>query len=388
MTDGSVVMGEEGLRSPMLTRLLIYLLLYREKALTTDDIIAAVWEGEEIDNPAGALKNLMYRLRKVLSGYFGSQEYVLTNRGSYRWNPAVEVDLDTEQFEKLLAEAKQEKSYEKAIVLYEQAIDLYHGDFMPRLTDLHWIFTLHTYYHSLYLTCVKALAEIYGRMERYEDLERLSTDALRLESGDEELYCYQIEARMHCGKIGMALESYENARRIMEEELGVRNMTVLEKVYEELLAISKGGEADEIDEIKKNIEEDDPTGAFLCGYPIFKEIYHLEVRRSMRTGEPENLVLFTIEPKPEDPPEVANFRIRQAMNGMEETIRRCLRAGDVVSRYSDTQFIVLLPTCTRELALLVANRVLSNLYEKNEKYKKVNIKINVEQVSREGNLVN
>jgi DNA-binding SARP family transcriptional activator len=312
---------------------------------------------------------------------------VRTNRGSYQWNPEVEVEVDVEHFEKLLSAAKQEVAYEKAAVLYEQAIALYQGEFMPRLTDLHWIFTLNTYYHSLYLTCVKGLAEIYGRMERYEDLERLSTEALRFESGDEELYCYQIEARMHSGKISLALESYDNAHRIMEEDLGIRKTTVLEKVYEELLAISKGGAADEIEEIKKDIEEEDPTGAFQCGYPVFKEIYHLEVRRSMRTGEPENLVLFTIEPKPEDPPEVANFRVRQAMNGMQETIRRCLRAGDVVSRYSDTQFVVLLPTCTRELALMVANRVLTNLYEKNEKYKKVNIKINVEQISREGNLI-
>jgi hypothetical protein len=126
---------------------------------------------------------------------------------------------------------------------------------------------------------------------------------------------------------------------------------------------------------------------FFCGYPVFKNIYHLEVRKSARGGAPENLVLFTFSPQPGDASEVGDFRVRQTMSAMEETLGECLRAGDVVSRYSDTQFILLLPTCTRELAMLVANRILARLYEKNAKYKKVNVTINVEEVSKNGEMV-
>jgi len=75
------------------------------------------------------------------------------------------------------------------------------------------------------------------------------------------------------------------------------------------------------------------------------------------------------------------------MEGLEETIGECLRVGDVAARYSDTQFILLLPTCTEDLARLVANRIVSKLYEKNAKYTKVNVKVNVEGVSTESNLV-
>ena len=276
ITDGNVVVGDEELRSNMLSKLLLYILLYREKTLTIEDITTAVWQDGEIENPAGALKNLMYRLRKTLAKYFGNQDFIFTNRGSYRWNPRVSVNFDIEQFDKLMNEAKQENSLEKTEVLYEQAIVLYQGDFMVRLTDMHWILTLHTYYHSLYLSCVKALSEIYLKLEQYENLEKICTDALKLERGDEELYCYQIEARMRCGKVNLAMESYEKAREIMEKELGVRKTTILNKVYDELMKISKGGSSYNFDEIKEDIEEPNPTGVFMCGYPIFKEIYHLE----------------------------------------------------------------------------------------------------------------
>ena len=387
LTDGNVVVNEDDLRSIMLSKLLMYILLYRDKTLTTEDIATAIWQDEEIDNPAGALKNLMYRLRKNLAKYFGNQDFILTNRGSYRWNTDVEVNLDIEQFEKLINEAKQENVYERAILMYEQAIAIYQGDFMTKLTDMHWILTLNTYYHSLYLTCVKALSELYLKMERYEEVERICTDALKLENADEQLYCYQIEARMHCGKINLAFDSYDEARIIMEKELGIRKTTILNKVYEELMAISKGGVSYNISEVKKDIEEENPSGVFLCGYPIFKEIYHLEVRKSTRSDSPENLVLLTLEPKKEDTKEVAEFRIKQAMNGLEETICECLRVGDVAAKYSDSQFILLLPTCTKDLAMLVANRIVSKMYEKNSKYKKVNVKINIEEVSQDGNLV-
>ena len=387
ITDGNVVVGDEELRSNMLSKLLLYVLLYRDKTLTIEDITTAIWQDEEIENPAGALKNLMYRLRKTLAKYFGNQDFILTNRGSYRWNPQVSVNFDIEQFDKLMNEAKQENSLEKSEVLYEQAIALCQGDFMVRLTDMHWILTLHTYYHSLCLSCVKALSEIYLKLERYENLEKICTDALKLESGDEELYCYQIEARMRCGKVNLAMESYEKAREIMEKELGVRKTTILNKVYDELMKISKGGSSYNIEEIKEDIEESDPTGVFMCGYPIFKEIYHLEARKSTRSEEPENLVLLTVQAREIEEPAVAGFRVKQVMAGLEETIGECLRVGDVAAKYSDTQFILLLPTCTQELAMLVANRIISRLYAKNSNYKKVNVKINVEEVSMNGKLV-
>lgn len=387
VTDGTAIMNDENLRSPMLSKLFMYMLIYRDKTLTTDDIASAIWQDEEIDNPAGALKNLMYRLRKSLASKFGDSEYILTNRGSYRWNPDIEVVLDTEQFEKLVNSAKNENVYEDAISKFERAILLYNGGFMNKISDMHWIQTLGTYYSSIYLSVVKALAELYIKMERYEELEKLCNEALQYENADEQLYCYQIEARMRSGNITLALESYEKAREIMEKELGIRKTTILNKVYEELLAMSKGQTAYNINEVKEDIAEEDPQGVFMCGYPIFKEIYHLEVRKSVRSEVPENLVLFTIEGRKEDPKEVAEFRVKSAMVGLETVIKDSLRVGDVAAKYSDSQFIILLPSCNKELAATVANRIVSSFYNLNSKYKNVTVHINIEEVSVDGQMV-
>lgn len=382
VTDGKNMADDEKLRSIMLSRLFIYILLYRSKTLTTENIASAIWQEEETDNPAGALKNLIYRLRKSLSNLFGNEDFILTNRGSYRWNPEVEVQIDCEEFEKLINLAKKQADKQQAIRYFESALSLYQGDFMGKLTDMYWVLTLSTYYHSLYLSAVKELAEIYLDQERYESLENLCTEALKSECADEELYTYQIRARIGCGKTKLAMDSYEKTKKILEKELGVRATPLLDSVYLELMSVPKGKTTYDIEEVKEDIEEEKQSGAFFCGYPVFKEIYHLEVRKSIRSTDPENLLLITVEAPESATEEIARYRIRQAMGAIEEIMSECLRAGDVTTRYSDSQFILLLPNCTKEHAMQVAKRIISSLYQRNPKYSKINFKVNIEQVSQ------
>ena len=106
ITDGDSIITEDTLRSVMVEKLLIYMLMYRDKTLTQNEISTALWQNEDVDNPAGALKNLMYRLRKCLISAFGENEYILTNRGSYRWNPEITINMDIESFENKIKLAK------------------------------------------------------------------------------------------------------------------------------------------------------------------------------------------------------------------------------------------------------------------------------------------
>ena len=92
--------------------------------------------------------------------YFGEQEFIQTNRGSYRWNPDAEVSVDVEAFEQDYNEAKQHDIPEEEVKsCLERAILRYKGDFMPKILEMHWAVTMNTYYHSMYLSCVKLLPE-------------------------------------------------------------------------------------------------------------------------------------------------------------------------------------------------------------------------------------
>ena len=388
ITNDDKRLTDENLRSPMVLKLLVYIILFRDKELSNENIAAAIWQDEEIENPVGALKNLMYRLRKSLNETLGVADYIITQKGAYLWNPEIEVELDIEEFERLVNEAKSEPVAEQAITKYSEAVRLYQGEFMAKLQDMHWAVTNNTYYHSIYLTAVKSLAELCIQKKLYEELDTLCNIALKYESADEQLFCYQIEARMRCGKTALALETYEKAREIIEKELGLRKTVVLTKVYEELLAMGKNQAADDIRDIHADIVEEEPEGVFMCGYPVFKEICNLEVRRNTRSGEEAQMVLFTIETKVREPQEVMDFRIKQAMVVIEMIIRKSLRIGDVASKYSDSQFVILLANCSDESAWSVANRIVKRFYDQGTKYDSMNVIVNVTAISADTQLPN
>ena len=255
---------------------------------------------------------------------------------------------------------------------------------MENVLDHHWAITLSTYYHSMFLSAAKALANLYMEIERYQDIEDLSVHALRVDRIDEELYCYHIMALIKSNKYDLAMKRYDEAVKVLQDALGIHNPAKLQKVQEELLSMNRGTEVEALENIHDDMmEEEETVGVYFCGYPVFREIYRLEVRKNARLGEAEYIVLFTIEIEDglrTENDKMKKYVIEQGMKNLKNTLKKVLRIGDVAARYSDSQFIVLLPTCTYESSVAVAKRVMEN-FNAADKGKKVKIKTEYEQLS-------
>lgn len=74
------VLTAKNIRSEMLTRLLTYIVCYRSKGLTIQELTEMLWSEDESNNPTGALKNLMYRLRNLLKKTWGDYDFIITGR--------------------------------------------------------------------------------------------------------------------------------------------------------------------------------------------------------------------------------------------------------------------------------------------------------------------
>lgn len=375
----------------MLTKLLIYILIHREQPIAVETLSEALWNEDETDNPAGALKNLMYRLRTILNKTFGKSDYILTSRGVYLWNVEHEVKIDAEEFEKLCEKAKKEKNLDKKTSYFEKAIEIYQGEFMTQIMDRHWVMTLSTYYHSLLISSIKLLSSLYMQDKRYEDVEHLCTESLKLDPVDEWIHCTLITSMINQNKNKLAMKHYDDAMRVLYDALGVRNSQQLSAVHEQLMRMNKGTEAEEIQSVHADMTEtEEPEGAYICGYPVFREIYRLEARKLSRLGESEYIALITLqlaeEKASENQKKMCQFLINKAMDQLEEVLVDTLRIGDVAARYSDSQFIVLLPTCTYESCLLVSERVLEHFSAKN-KGNRIKVKIDYEEVTDSSELL-
>lgn len=384
LSEGEHLLNDDILRSDMLKKLLIYILTHREHPVTIQELSEALWHEDETDNPAGALKNLMYRLRNIMKTTFGNTKFIITSPGAYCWNPEIEVTLDVEEFERFAKQAKRADSEQEKIENYEKALEYYQGEFMDNALDRHWAVTLSTYYHSMFLTMTKELAELYFKAERYQEMERICTNGLRFDRVDEQLHCYYIKALIRQNKFELAMKNYEEAVKILYDSLGVRNSSKLQEVQKELLKMNRSESAEHLDKISEDMAEDDkPEGVYFCGYPVFREIYRLEARKIGRLGEAEFVVLLTVELNEgmqADNEKMEQFLINQAMKHLENALKETLRIGDVAARYSDSQFVILLPTCTYESSKTVAKRIISRFSDKT-KGKKITIKTDFEQIT-------
>lgn len=110
--DGKTL-SDETLHSNMLVKLLVYILCNRKAIISANDLCDILWREDESDNPIGALKNLLYRLRTILKKTFGYHDFIKTLRGAYAWNTDIEVIIDAEEFEKNIMKQNKWKMWKK-----------------------------------------------------------------------------------------------------------------------------------------------------------------------------------------------------------------------------------------------------------------------------------
>lgn len=362
IAENDHLMTESSLRSEMLMKLVMYLVTHRLQPVSVQELSEALWEDDEIENPAGALKNLMYRLRTQLKEQFGNDSYIITGRGTYRWNPEIEISVDSEEFEKYSKKAIEQgislKEKRKAL---EKAVKLYKGEFGAKCKNSYWMVTQATYYHSLYLSDIISLAEILIEAEEYKKLEAICGEALEYDITDENIHYFFVKALMHQNKLELASNHLDDAEHILQETLGIRNSKPLERIRKELLKVMKSDLLSIREVSTEAVTDEDYVGAFQCSFSVFKEIYKLESRRLNRFGLAEQVGMITIANTYTK--QVEQFFMKQAMDRLEKIVKGSLRSGDIFTRLNDIQIIMLLPTCTYEAANMVLHRICDEFTE-------------------------
>lgn len=378
------ILTAENIHSEMLIRLLTYMISYRNKSQTVQELIDMLWPDNESDNPMGALKNLMYRLRNLLRRTWGDYDFIITGRGIYQWNPQIIMNIDIEAFEQRCGKISSGSSSQEQIEIGKEAVELYKGVFLPELSAEYWVISLSTYYNALYLMTVKKIAGFMEQEQRYTELEHLCRRTLRIESLDEEVHCYLLRALIAENKYQAATEHYEKTVKYFYDTLGVRPSEEIQDIYEEMQKRQHDHQSN-IDVIQAELREKDlPKGAFLCEYGVFRKIYTLESRSSSRMGISIHLTLISmyLDSKVFNNKEVYQKTLREGMDILEKTLLNGLRNSDIVCRYSASQFLIMLPACQYEDATMVVNRLKDSFYQSG-KTKSIVLQYSIDEINVE-----
>lgn len=367
LTYGENRIDDTSNRSKKIWALLAYLITFRDKEVSQEELIDLLWSNNERDNPANNLKTLLHRVRSMIDvlGIGDSRHIVRYRRGSYSWYCPVPMVLDTQIFEELCSKGSDiTRPISQRIEYYLQALDLYQGDFLTKHTGESWVIPLSVYYKTMYIKAVETSTSLLAEEIRWDDIIRICQHAVSLDPYEESIHYKLIQAFLGAGNQHAALKHYNYAIDLFYNKLGVNLSKKFTALYKKAMKSTQNQELD-LNIIKNDLNEQNPLrGAFFCQYEFFKDIYQLEARSTSRTGQVVYIALLTIMDKEDETP--PQKLLAHAMEHLQNTIYHSLRRGDVFTRYSVSQYLIMLPA-NFENSDMILNRIIKQFHRENSK---------------------
>ena len=368
----NVISDQEG-RSKKLWLLIEYLVTFRGKEISQNDLIDLLWPEDSNGNPANTLKTLVHRARTMIASleYENTKNIIIYRRGTYAWNDKLDMVVDLDVFEQYIQDADQPGiSIEQKLQHLMNAIDMYKGDFLPKLEMETWSVPISTYYHSLYVKAVHEAIDILAGIKNWEEIVSICQKATEIDPYDEILHYHLIQALVNTKNQQLAKSHYENVTKMFFEKFGVAPSSEFSSLYKQVVRTLHQTEMD-LNIIRDKLNESEhETGAFYCEFEVFKEVYQLEVRNSARTGQSIFVGLITITDQDGNQP--PQNLLNNAMGKLLLTVNESLRRGDVYTRYSVSQYLIMLHTLTVENAEMVVERIIRRF---RREYPKLSVKL-------------
>ncbi len=339
--------------------LLAYLIFNRKSRISQEQLLSLTQGTEEVYDPAGRLKALFYRVRAMLEplGEGIGHELIIFKNGRYSWNTETPLTLDVEDFEALYNKAATLDDSGKLPLLLE-ALNLYKGDFLAKLSMESWVMPISAYYHQKYLNAAQTAISLLYSEKQYPKALEVCKNAIKIEPYCEEFYQYLMRCLIAVGNSAEAISTYENMSTLLFDTYGVMPSDESRSIYREAYNFTDNKTFSVPSEAVQNQlkEAEGAKGAVFCEYDFFKLLYQVQARSVARSGDVIHIALFSVQGK--DGQSLSRRSLDVAMENLQELTVNSLRQGDVVTRCSASQFIVMLPQANYENSRLVCRRII------------------------------
>ena len=354
VTYGDNTINEHSKRSKKLWLLLQYLTINHNRMVSQSELIDILSGEDEGVNPTSALKTKIHRLRDILSELKCELPIIISVNGAYSINPELEISIDAEEFEGAFKAASAAENHEEKLRLILEAVNIYNGDFLPKSAYEAWVVPLNTYYRSIYSKAVRIAVELFTESGKLHEIIAMCSRAAIVNPYDEYIHYSHIKALAELGEQESAIKQYEIVTNLMMNKFGIPPSKELVELYDTAIKSQNKAKAD-IDAVMDDLMEQRwVVGAFYCEYQIFKHLYQLEYRDSIRTGINLNICLLAVCSGDELP---AQNALNKAMERLQGCISRSLRGSDIFARYSVSQYVILLANTNEQTVALIMKRI-------------------------------
>ena len=357
--DGSAI-SDQNNRMRKVWLLLAYLVCNRSQLSTQEHYLSLIQGSgfSESADPNGKLKALFHRARTMLNELSenAGHRWIVRKNGTYAWNGDIPVELDVETFERLCKQAAASENDDERLNLYREAIKLYRGDFLPKLDMEAWVVPISAYYHQMYLTAAADCLSMMVEKQLFKEGAQLCQAALKIDPCSEELYQHLMRCRIGLDDRAGAMMAYDEMSEMLFSTFGVMPSDESRAIYREA---SQETETKTVlsSEVREQLKEPfGARGAMLCQYDFFRMLYQLQARSIVRSGDVIHIALFSVHGQ--DHKALPRRSLDRVMDNLQELLMNNLRQGDVISRCSVSQLIIMLPQANYEDSCAVCKRLL------------------------------
>ncbi|MBQ2751691.1 MAG: bacterial transcriptional activator domain-containing protein [Oscillospiraceae bacterium] len=340
--------------------LLAYVICNRANTISIDDYISLLSSkatNEPVD-PSGNLKALFYRARALLDKLDDDAGHKIIIRcdGSYGWSSEFKTVLDIEEFESLCRRSDRCDNTAERLLLLTEAISMYEGDFIPKLSAEIWAIHITEYYHRLYLEAVEKALSILYELQQYDKAADICQRAVKIEPYSEALYQNLMRCKIALGDKVAAQTIYEDMSELLFSNFGVMPSDKSRALYREA-SKSDDTYSVQVGTFRENLKEtDEVDGALYCEYDFFRVLYQAQARAVARSGDSIHIALLSVHGK--NGKQLARRSLDTAVENLKSTVLANLRQGDIVTQCSVSQLILMLPQANYENSCMVCERLL------------------------------
>ena len=337
-------------------KLLQILLHCGEGGIARGKLLENLYGREELADVANNLRVTSHRLKKMLvDAGLPEYDYIQIKSGIYRWSSPMEVEVDVHVFSHLVDSSQKEDNEDKKIQLLKSACEVYHGEFLPGLSGEDWVLLESVQYKKKYTQALVQICDSLMKQREYETVLTLCEKASELYPFDE-WQSVQVDCLMALNRYKEAIQLYEDTAKLFFEELGISPSDKMMNQFKEMSA-KMSHKPQAINEIKGGLKEDEEEDrAFYCNLPSFRDGYRLVRRIIERSGQSVYLMLCTVTDGKGRPMENKE-KLTAMTDELYDAIKHCLRRGDSFTKYSPTQFLILLVGTNQENCSMIFDRI-------------------------------
>lgn len=212
------VLKESDLKSPLICKLLAYMLINKKSVILPRSLIEALWPGDALDSDMSKnLRAVIFRLRQAFS-LVSSYQLIESVTTGYCFNPKLHITTDLQQFDKLWDAAQNAGATSIKVEALKEIMHIYKGHVLDAAYDDHWLTLTTNHYQVRYIGVTNELLKTLAEQMDYHNLHKYAVLSLSVEPGNPNAYYWLVYAMAQMGATEIAKSEIAMAKEYLTEE--------------------------------------------------------------------------------------------------------------------------------------------------------------------------